>query len=129
MLKIRSTTAYEIFKNRTLRPPLVATLTFDDTFRTCTVHFSLRAFKYREQYREQTPVRVQYIPKKIRKILFWNGLYRASHVLEDLGWVDLDLGSSPGWWNIPNPSQQNPVFEDMGRPVQGPFSFNFKGAL
>ena len=25
-------------------------------------------------------------------------LYRASHVLEDLGWVDLDLGSSPGWW-------------------------------
>ena len=25
-------------------------------------------------------------------------LYRASHVLIDLGWVDLDLGSSPGWW-------------------------------
>ena len=25
-------------------------------------------------------------------------MYRASHVLEDLGWVDLDLGSSPGWW-------------------------------
>ena len=25
-------------------------------------------------------------------------LYRASHVLEDLGCVDLDLGSSPGWW-------------------------------
>ena len=25
-------------------------------------------------------------------------LYRASHVLEDLGWVDLDLGSSPGGW-------------------------------
>ena len=25
-------------------------------------------------------------------------LYRASHVLEDLGWVDLDLASSPGWW-------------------------------
>ena len=25
-------------------------------------------------------------------------LYRASHVLVDLGWVDLDLGSSPGWW-------------------------------
>ena len=24
--------------------------------------------------------------------------YRASHVLEDLGWVDLHLGSSPGWW-------------------------------
>ena len=21
-----------------------------------------------------------------------------SHVLEDLGWADLDLGSSPGWW-------------------------------
>ena len=59
--------------------------------------------------------------------------YRASHVLEYLGWVDLDLESSPGWWaatvatywvtaqagwwNIPNPSQQNPVYEDMGRPV------------
>ena len=25
-------------------------------------------------------------------------LYRASHVLVDLAWVDLDLGSSPGWW-------------------------------
>ena len=25
-------------------------------------------------------------------------IYRASHVLGDLGWVDLDLGSSPGWW-------------------------------
>ena len=25
-------------------------------------------------------------------------MYRASHVLGDLGWVDLDLGSSPGWW-------------------------------
>ena len=25
-------------------------------------------------------------------------LYRASHVLVDLGRVDLDLGSSPGWW-------------------------------
>ena len=24
--------------------------------------------------------------------------YRASHVLVDLGWVDLDLRSSPGWW-------------------------------
>ena len=24
--------------------------------------------------------------------------YRASHVLVDLGWVELDLGSSPGWW-------------------------------
>ena len=22
----------------------------------------------------------------------------ASHVLVDLGWVDLDLGSSTGWW-------------------------------
>ena len=24
--------------------------------------------------------------------------YRAFHFLVDLGWVDLDLGSSPGWW-------------------------------
>ena len=28
-------------------------------------------------------------------------LYRASHVLVDLGWVDLDLGSSPGLWAAP----------------------------
>ena len=27
---------------------------------------------------------------------FGSCLYRASHVLEDLGWVDLDLGSSLG---------------------------------
>ena len=27
-----------------------------------------------------------------------SSLYRASHVLEYLGWVDIDLGSSPGWW-------------------------------
>ena len=25
-------------------------------------------------------------------------VYRVSHVLVDLGWVDVDLGSSPGWW-------------------------------
>ena len=25
-------------------------------------------------------------------------IYRASQVLVDLGWIDLDLGSSPGWW-------------------------------
>ena len=24
--------------------------------------------------------------------------YRASHVLVDLGWIDLDLGKSPNWW-------------------------------
>ena len=24
--------------------------------------------------------------------------YRVSHVLVDQGWVDLDLGTSPGWW-------------------------------
>ena len=24
--------------------------------------------------------------------------YRVSHHVLDLGWVDLDLGSSPGWW-------------------------------
>ena len=27
-----------------------------------------------------------------------NYVYRASHVLVDLGWVDFDFGSSPGWW-------------------------------
>ena len=25
-------------------------------------------------------------------------LYRVSHHVSDLGWFDLDLGSSPGWW-------------------------------
>ena len=24
--------------------------------------------------------------------------YRVTHLLANLGWVDLDLGSSPGWW-------------------------------
>ena len=28
----------------------------------------------------------------------FQGMYRVSHVHLDLGWVDLDLGSSPGWW-------------------------------
>ena len=28
----------------------------------------------------------------------WWASYRASHVLVDMGWVDLNLGSSPGWW-------------------------------
>ena len=27
----------------------------------------------------------------------FQGMYRVSHVHLDLGWVDLDLGSSPGW--------------------------------
>ena len=55
-------------------------------------------------------------------LLLTQGTYRASHVLVDLGWIDLDLGSSPGWWaafvpsctqarwwNMPNLSQPNPV--------------------
>ena len=25
-------------------------------------------------------------------------LYRVIHLPQDLSWVDLDLGSSPGWW-------------------------------
>ena len=33
----------------------------------------------------------------VEKVLLYV-FYRASHVLGDLGWVDLDLGSSPGWW-------------------------------
>ena len=28
---------------------------------------------------------------------FYN-VYRVTLVVEYLGWVDLDLGSSPGWW-------------------------------
>ena len=58
--------------------------------------------------------------------------YRVAHLLANLGWVDLDLGSSPGWWpllqlptaqagwwNIPNLSQLNPVpvRQEMGHPV------------
>ena len=47
--------------------------------------------------------------------------YRVTMVVMHLGWVDSDLGSSPGWWavtvaiccptgewNIPNLSQPNP---------------------
>ena len=33
----------------------------------------------------------------IEAVALSNHYYRASHVLEDLGWVELDLGS-PGWW-------------------------------
>ena len=48
--------------------------------------------------------------------------YRVSHLVANLGWVELNLGSSlgwlaiqwvataqAGWWNILNPCQQNPV--------------------
>ena len=28
----------------------------------------------------------------------WTNLYRVGLVVWQLGWVDLDLGSSPGWW-------------------------------
>ena len=31
-------------------------------------------------------------PWKVRE------LYRVAHLLANLGWVDFDLGSSPGWW-------------------------------
>ena len=57
-------------------------------------------------------------------------IYRVAHLLANLGWVDLDLGSSlgcgpllwlptaqAGWWNIPNLSQPNPVRQEMGHPV------------
>ena len=30
--------------------------------------------------------------------LFVTRTYRVTVVVEYLGWVDLDLGSSPGWW-------------------------------
>ena len=29
-----------------------------------------------------------------------NRLYRVTHLVANLGWVDLDLGSSPGWWPL-----------------------------
>ena len=57
--------------------------------------------------------------------------YRVSHLVANLGWVELNLGSSlgwlaiqwvataqAGWWNIPNPCQQNPVRDQMGHPVE-----------
>ena len=25
-------------------------------------------------------------------------VYRVTHLVVNLGWIDLDLGSSPGWW-------------------------------
>ena len=47
--------------------------------------------------------------------------YKLDHLIANLGWVDLDLESSPairpllellaaqaGWWNNPNLSQLNP---------------------
>ena len=55
-------------------------------------------------------------------------LYRVTHLLADLGWVDLDFGCSTGrWavlqlrccpskWNIPNPSQPNPDLRGDGSP-------------
>ena len=26
--------------------------------------------------------------------------YRVTHMVANLGWVELDLGSSPGWWPL-----------------------------
>ena len=28
------------------------------------------------------------------------GFYRVTHLVANLGWVDLDLGSSHGWWPL-----------------------------
>ena len=59
-------------------------------------------------------------------------MYRVSHLVANLGWVEFNLGSwlaiqrvataQAGWWNIPNPCLQNPVRDQMGHPVH---SFNF----
>ena len=43
-------------------------------------------------------VRTSWGKTRITIFVCLNAHYRASNVLEDLGWVDLDLGSSPGWW-------------------------------
>ena len=64
---------------------------------------------------------------------------KTLYIQEDLGWVDFDLGSFPGWWAatvatycpsrvLEHPKSrstklQNPVYEDMGRPVQCSVSF------
>ena len=61
-------------------------------------------------------------------------MYRVSHLLMDLGLVDFDLGVPPSCpatsakfpptkadpgrqWDTQNPSQPNPVHEQMGHPV------------
>ena len=56
--------------------------------------------------------------------------YGVSHLVVNLGWVELDLGSSlgwlaiqwvptaqAGWWNIPNPSQWEVVTEETCHPI------------
>ena len=67
----------------------------------------------------------------------WETLYREGHLLADFIWVDFEFGSSTfclvllrlmgswqnwlcgcaRWWNIPNPSQLNPVCQEMDLPV------------
>ena len=40
--------------------------------------------------------------RNLGKVFFYSRkgsiAYRVSHLVADLGWVYLDLGSSPGWW-------------------------------
>ena len=61
------------------------------------------------------------IPPTLLFLPLYLSMYRVTMVVVHLGWVDSDLGSSPGWWavtaatccptggwNIPNLSQQNP---------------------
>ena len=75
----------------------------------------------------------QGLAKSLSWSIFWL-LYRVTHLLANLGWVDIDFGCStlclilPGlmgnwqnwlsswvrWWNIPNQSQPNP-----GSPADG----------
>ena len=46
-------------------------------------------------YLESSQMPSNTVTKKIHK---FQRLYRVSHLVADLGFVDLDFGSSPGWW-------------------------------
>ena len=45
----------------------------------------------------KVPILVTWI-KNTLNMIFMELLYRVTHLLANQGWVDLDLGSSPGWW-------------------------------
>ena len=44
----------------------------------------------------KVPILVTWI-KNTLNMIFMELLYRVTHLLANQGWVDLDLGSSPGW--------------------------------
>ena len=85
---------------------------------------------YCAKYIETPFIRTRYI-KVCWKCLLHRLVYRAGWIVirkvlktriggVPPGWWAATVATycQAGWWNIPNPSQQNPVYEDMGRPVQ-----------